>query len=204
MKLARTVSLSAVAALIAMTSMTTSAAMAESTQLCTNETGTCVEPMEIHWVSVGHAKILSSLANLECDMSLSGTVTLGLVTGGPVVIAPAVLSYSNCLNGASVTVIKQGTIKILNEGNELGTVTGSGFKILQEASTLHCVYSFESLKGHLLGPLKTGTNHDHVSYTEVEMHKVEGFFCPATTQLDLLFEDSNTSCEGPSAIWART
>ena len=197
MKLARTVSLSAIAALVVMASMMTSAAMAESTQLCSNETGTCVEPMEIHWVSVGHAQLLTNIATIECDMSLSGKVTLGLVTGGPVVISPATLSYSNCLNSIEITIIHQGTISILNEGNELGTVTGSGFAVLVQSGILHCVYNFVALRGHLLGPLKTGTTHAHITYSQAEMHKIEGFLCPETNKLDLLFQDS-------SAIWART
>jgi len=189
--------MAAVTAVAAMALVGASSAMAESTQLCTNETGTCVEPTTVHSVTVGHAVLLSSIVNVECDALVSATVTKGLVTNGPVVLNPATLSYSNCLNNASVTVIKQGTISVLNEGNELGTQTASGYRVLVEAVGLHCVYSAENLKGHALGPLKTGTNKDHVTYSEAEVKKVEGFFCPSVSKLDALFQDL-------TAIWART
>jgi hypothetical protein len=191
--------MAAVTAVAAMALVGASSAMAESTQLCTNETGTCVEPTTVHSVTVGHALLLSSIVNVECDALVSATVPKGLVTNGPVVLNPATLSYSNCLNGASVTVIKQGTISILTEGGEakeLATQTASGFRVLVEAVGLHCVYSAEGLKGHALGPLKTGSNKDHVTYSEAEVHKVEGFFCPSVSKLDALFQDL-------TAIWAR-
>jgi hypothetical protein len=174
-----------------------SAAMAESTQLCTNETGICVEPMEIHWVSVGHAVFLTSIVSFECDALMTGTVNLKLVTNGPVTINPATLSYSHCLDGCGASVTREGTLTILNQGNELADVGGSGFKVLGECVGLHCVYNFEKLLGHMLGPLKTGTNHDHVTYSSAELRAVEGFFCPSISKLDLLFQDL-------SAIWART
>jgi hypothetical protein len=188
----------AVAAVAAMALVGASSAMAESTQLCTNETGTCVEPTTIHSVSVGHAVLLSSFGiEVQCDALVTGTVTKGLVTNGPVKISPATLSYSNCLNNATVTVIKQGTISVLNEGNELATQTSSGFEVLVNTSGLHCVYTSKALAGHGLGPLQTGTGKDHVTYAGAVVNKVEGFLCPETSKLDALFQDL-------TAIWART
>jgi hypothetical protein len=189
--------MAAVMAVAAMALVGASSAMAESTQLCTNETGTCVEPTTVHSVTVGHALLLSSIVNVECDALVSATVPKGLVTNGPVVLNPGTLTYSNCLNGASVTVLKQGSISILNQGNELAEQTATGYKVLVEAVGLHCVYNAEKLVGHALGPLKTGTNKDHVTYVEAEVHKLEGFFCPSVSKLDALFQDL-------TAIWART
>jgi hypothetical protein len=173
------------------------AAIAGSTQICTNETGTCVEPMQIHWESVGHITLLSSIGNIECDVLMQTTVPLGLVTNGPVTVNPATLSYSNCLYTCTVTVLRQGTLSFLNEGNELGTVTSSGYEILHECHGIHCIYSLSGVKGHWLGPLRTGTGHDHVTYAEAEKPKIGGFFCPSVTKLDALFQDL-------SAIWLRS
>jgi hypothetical protein len=195
----------AIAAIVALALMGVPSAMANSTQLCENDTktdppaaGECKEPMTVHFISVnsedkpGHLKLLQETfigpITLECESLISGEVLLGLVKEGPVVIH-AEIQYSNCLNGAVVKVIKQGLISVLHLMNELADVTAAGFEVLVETNGAHCVYNTEKLVGHSLGPLnKEGDGDMHITYTKAEVNHGSGFLCPSTTKLDALFE----------------
>jgi hypothetical protein len=197
--------LAAIAAVAAMALMGVSSAMANSTQLCENDTktdppaaGECKEPMTVHFISVnsedkpGHAKLLAETfigpVTVECESLISGEVLLGLVKEGPVVIHGEI-KYSNCLNNAVVKVIKQGLISVLHLMNELADVTATGFEVLVETNGLHCVYNPTALVGHGLGPLNTeGDGDAHVTYTKAEVNHGSGFLCPSTSKLDALFE----------------
>jgi len=53
-----------------------------------------------------------------------------------------------------------------------------------------CVYNGEGLQGHVTGGLSSGSEPGpaHIAFAEQEMHRVSGFVCPKTLQLDALFK----------------
>lgn len=184
--------LAAVAAVAAMAFVGATSAMAEPTQLCTNDVpAACVEPMEVHFTSVNSkgesAKAtLLSVVNVECNVLILGTVVLGLSNPVKITVATAGLVYTNC-GGCTVTTLKGGTITVLRLGVELADINGSGFEVkVSCAGFINCVYGAENLTGHGLGPLKAAPNGT-VSYVKSPVKKISGALCPETSTLDGVF-----------------
>jgi hypothetical protein len=192
--------LAAVAAVAAMALVGATSAMATSTQACSNDTANaaptateCGRVTSSHFESVGHLKLVTKAGfvtvTIECDALLAATLPNTLAS--PLTTSTATLTYSNCLNGCSATVIANGSVSTLNTSvaNETSDVTAAGFEVLAECSGLHCVYDAVSLVGKGLGPLKTASGFDEVTYTNAEAHKVEGTLCPETSKLSGVFRD---------------
>jgi hypothetical protein len=76
-------------------------------------------------------------------------------------------------------------ILALKLGHELADVTGEGEVLWACTAGFHCVYDGVGIKGHALGPLLSTETNGDVTVTEQQMHKVSGFFCPATAKLTI-------------------
>src|SRR5690242_16926591 len=94
-------------------------AMAESTALCKVDENPCAEGNQIaavHEVSVGKAKVLSSVGIVECDVLFSGLATM---LANPVVISGN-FTWANCVQGGANCTLKEPSgfieIKVLKEG----------------------------------------------------------------------------------------
>jgi hypothetical protein len=199
--------LAAIAAVAAMALIGASSATATSTQLCKKFTvseaptsAECERATAAHFISVNeagtaaaHAKLVSETIfgtiTIECNALISATLPAELVTNGPIATTAATLSYSNCLGGCEVKVLKQGTIKTLNLDKELADITAEGFRVLAECSgTIHCVYDATNLTGAGKGPKLNASGKDEVSYNGSTVNKVEGFLCPSTSKLFARFQ----------------
>ena len=209
MKLTRMLSLAAVAAIAALALIGATSAMATSTQACKKDTASakpsaaeCERWLTAHFVSApykgaanNHLKLVTKsflgTITIECNALLTATLPDALAS--PLTTTSATLTYSNCLNGCSATVIKSGTVStlLLSVPNELSDVTAAGFEVLAECLGLHCVYDAKSLVGHGLGPLKTVSGFGEVTYENAVANKVSGTLCPDTSLLSGVFRDLN-------------
>ena len=161
-----------------------SVAMGESTALCEADESPCGSPVShVHYVA--EDIFILGPYDYHCDALLLASVG---ELGSPQALEGK-LTYSNCSGGCARTEIsKGGALSFLRTGTELGEVTGEGFEILSKCGALfHCVYTFENLVGHALGPLLATANNGEITYVEQSLSHVSGFFCPSETRLDAEF-----------------
>jgi len=184
MKLFKTLGLAALAALMAMAFIGASSAMAEWTTLCPEESSEC-EPVEhVHEESVGHAKLLSSFATVECEVLFLGD-TLEEGSGAPLKIHGS-FTYT-CLNGCTAEEENgPAEIKVLKEKTELATVTGEG--LVHVVCGLNCRYNGSGLSGHAKGALSAANEVGEISISSATVNKESGFLCPSTSKLDITTE----------------
>jgi hypothetical protein len=176
--------LAALAALMAMALVGASSAMAELTTLCSEDNNKCTPITHVHEESVGHAKLLSSFATVECEALFLGD-TLNSGEGNPLIIH-GTFAYS-CLNGCTAEEENgPAEIKVLKEGTELATVTGEG--LVHVVCGLNCRYNGVGLKGHALGALKAANGKGEVTISGATVNKESGTFCPSTSKLDITTE----------------
>jgi len=179
MKPIKMLGLAALAALLAMAFVGASSAMAEETNLCSNDIdASCTAITHVHETSVGKAKLLSSI-NVECNV-----LFLGEATAGAPLTVEGNFTYTNC---GSCTVEEIGgpvVIEVLKESHETGSVIGEG-EVHVNCSGLNCYYNGEGLKGTAKGPLLSTQANGEVTLSEQETHKVKGLFCPSTAKLDI-------------------
>lgn len=174
----------AVVAIFAMALVGPSAAIGESTSLCKEDESPCTSPVShVHYVAE-NIFILGPYT-YHCDALLLASVG---ELGSPQVLEGN-LTYFNCSGSCSRTEISEGgTLSFLRTGTELAEVTGEGFEILSNCgSGFHCVYTFENLTGHALGPLLSIASNGEITYVEQPLSHVSGFFCPKETKLDAKF-----------------
>jgi len=183
MKPIKMLGLAALMALLAMAFVGASSAMAESTTLCaTDSLSECNEITQIHEESIGHAKLLSSFATVECEVLFFGE-TLG--TGAPLIIHGE-FKYT-CLNGCTAEEENgPAEIKVLKEGTELSKVTGEG--LVHVICGLNCRYNGVGLAGHGLGALTAANGVGEVNISKAVVNKESGFLCPSTSTLDITTE----------------
>jgi hypothetical protein len=177
--------LAALAALMAMALVGATSAMATgSTALCKADESPCAAGnivTHVHEESIGHAKLLSSFATVECEALFLGDALNGGLSN-PLVIH-GTFTYT-CLNGC--TAEEQNSpaeIKVLRTGTELAEVTGEG--LVHVECGLDCVYNGVGLKGHGLGPLLVGSGNGRVVISGATVNKESGLFCPSTSKLDI-------------------
>ena len=199
MKKIKMLGLTVVAALTAMALVGVSSAMAESTALCSEDASPCPAGKlvsHVHEVTSGHAKLLTSITTVECNVLFLGDVSTKGLLGNPLAISGN-FTYTNCLNGCQATELNgPTTITVLKEGVELSKVTGEGLVLVNcSLFGLHCTYVGTGLVGHGLGPLLTakeepkGAVNGEVRTEGVETKKDpkdELSFCPSTSKLDIL------------------
>jgi len=177
--------LAALAALMAMAFVGASAAMAESTQLCSGDPsgagcGTPVSHVHETTLSGAQAKLLTSIVNVSCDVLFLGD-TGGL--GAPLTITGK-FTYSNCGNCTVEEVGGGVEIEVLKLGHETADVIGEG-EVHVNCSGLNCTYNGEGLLGTGKGPLLSSETNGSVTITEQVAKKVSGLFCPSTSKLDI-------------------
>jgi len=184
MKLFKTLGLAALAALMAMAFIGASSAMAEWTTLCPEESSEC-EPVEhVHEESVGHAKLLSSFATVECEVLFLGDTLEGGL-GSPLKIH-GTFTYT-CLNNCTATEENgPAEIKVLKEGTELAKITGEG--LVHVVCGLNCRYNGVGLAGHGKGALSAANKKGEVTISGATVNKESGFLCPSTSKLDITTE----------------
>jgi hypothetical protein len=178
--------LAALAALLAMAFVGASSAMAEKTTLCSTDESPCEIAnviSHVHETSVGKAKLLSSLLNVECDVLFLGDTVAK--TSAPLVIEGS-FTYSNCNNSCTATEENgPAEIEVLKEGHEKSKVTGEGLVHLVCGAFINCRYNGEGLIGTGKGPLLSAQANGEVSISEAETNKESGSLCPSTAKLDI-------------------
>jgi RHS repeat-associated protein len=184
--------ISILAGLLAIALLGASAAMAEKTALCSVDENPCKAIhaiTHVHETSVGKAKLLTILGNVECDALFLGDTVTG--TEAPLLIEGN-LTYTNCkLGGSGCTATEENgpaEIKVLKEGHEKAKVTGEYLVHVKCGSSLDCSYTAVGLAGTAKGPLLSAQTPDNgeVTISEQSLTKeVGGFLCPKTTKLDI-------------------
>ncbi len=172
----------------AMTLAGGSPAMAESTQLCTNDTSKCEEPSFVHFETSEKGAFLNEVLNVKCRMLITGTPS---GPGNPATVTLVTLSYIGCTFGCKMTGETFGTLLILKSGTELATVAAHNLVFNVNCfGFINCSYGSENLTGHLLGPLAAGLGNSHLTYSGAAVTAVKGESCPETAKLDALFISS--------------
>jgi hypothetical protein len=184
--------LAAIAAVAAMAFVGASSATATTTQLCSNHTGACVEPGTIHAESEGKGVLLNSFQQVECNVLILSTHLKGLAaagSGGQIDhVLAGDLRYTNC-EPCTVTVLTGGLLFGLRTGHEVGTITGTGFKVKVTCFLFfNCVYTSAALTGVALGPLLSANGTSLIHFNKAPVTSESGGLCPPTAELDVLFK----------------
>jgi hypothetical protein len=149
------------------------AAAAEETQLCTNDSeSSCTAATSVHVVSVGKGKLLSEI-NVECNVLFS---SLSVSAAGAPQTLTGHFTYSNCGTFCLVREVSaSSTIQVLRESHETASVTGNG-EVEVNCFFLECTYDGENLVGQAKGPLLSAQTPDNgeVTISGQETHPVEG------------------------------
>jgi hypothetical protein len=187
MRPTKTFGLAALTAMAVMAFIGATSAMAESTELCSEDTATftdqvCPAGKAVTTISstATTLELLTSISNLRCEFALLTASALAL--DAPQIFHATSLVYDLC--SCTVTPETLGVIEVLKEGTELATVKMVGFVIKLECFGFTCWYG--SATGHGLGPLITEDN-GHVAFTKATFNKVKGLFCPSESKLDATF-----------------
>jgi len=185
-KAIKMIGLAALTALMAMAFVGASSAMAESTTLCTADGSGC-GVSHVHEVSVGKAKLLSSVGTTECNVLFLGDISTTLAN--PLVIKGN-FTYTNCeLGGAGCTATEEhgpAEIKVLKEGHEKAKVTGEGLVHLTCVGFIDCSYNGIGLVGTGKGPLLSTQANGEVTLSEQSTtEEPGGLLCPKTAKLDI-------------------
>jgi len=177
--------LAALAALTAVVLAVPTTASAEQTALCAEEESPCAEPVEhIHAESVGHAKLLSSFATVECEVLFLGDTLEGGL-GSPLKIH-GTFTYT-CLNSCTATEENgPAEIKVLRDGTELAKATGEGLVFV--SCGLSCRYNGVGLSAHVKGALTATNGTGEIRISGQILNKESGFLCPKPSTLDIALE----------------
>jgi len=186
------VGLVAMAAIAAALFAVPAIATAEETSLCREDTAESSCPEEqaathVHLVSVGKAKLVTSIQTVECDALFLGDASS--LSGAPLVIHGN-STYTNC-NGACAATEENGPteFKVLKEGHETAKVTGEGLVHVVCGSSIDCSYNGTGLTATAKGPLLASHENGEVSLTEQTATKeAGGFLCPKTSKLSFVLE----------------
>jgi hypothetical protein len=185
-KAIKMIGLAALTALMAMAFV--GATSASATTLCNADENSCTNPTtSVHEVSVGKAKLLTSIGTTECNVLFAST-SIG-AGGGAVQTLEGNFTYTNCvLGGSSCTAEQAGTVEIKVEktGAEASKVTGEGLVHVVCAGFIDCSYNGTNLVGTGKGALSAGNGTGEVSLSEQSTTKeAGGFLCPKTAKLDI-------------------
>jgi len=180
MKQVKLFGLAALAALMAMAFSGVSSAIAQKTTVCGSD-GTNCGGTHVHEVSVGKAKLLSSLPTIECNSLFLGDAESS--EGVPLVINGH-YTYTSCNNFCTLSE-PAGTefrLELLRTASELGAATGEG-EVHVTCPFINCIYNGEGLEGHVLGPLTSSSANGNTVISGQETNKVSGS-CPEAAFLD--------------------
>jgi hypothetical protein len=185
-KAIKMIGLAALTALMAMAFVGTTSASA--TQLCNTDTEPCGSATtSVHEVSVGKAKLLTSIGTTECNALFSSTK---VGAAGKPQILEGNFTYTNCELGSSKCTATEengpSEIKIEASGTEEAKVTGEGLVHLVCGMSIDCSYNGTNLVGTGKGPLISTQANGEVSISEAATTKeAGGFLCPKSTKLDI-------------------
>lgn len=125
-------------------------------------TGTTIEA-----ASEGHAVLDSSIGTIECNSTVKGTTLDTGVAPETVEVKIETLTFTNCTNGAVVTVLQRaeshptGTLTIHTQEtnpNNNGTLTSFGTEVKISLGGLQCIYLTQNTDiGTLTGSSTTGS-----------------------------------------------
>lgn len=179
----------AATALMAMASMGGASAMAESTALCSVDENPCTNHIitHVHYLSLGHVKLLNPIATVECNsLFLGDALNNGLAS--PLVIHGN-FTYTSCLRECTLSEENgPAELKFLKLGHELADVE---VEVLLHAvcpSFINCRYVGSGQIAHALGPLLASMLRGDLILEEPVYEKESGILCPSTNKLDFLFE----------------
>ena len=197
MKAIKTLGLAVLGVLMAMALVGASSAMAESTQLCKDESSPCSSPStSIHEVSIGKAVLESALPTIECNVLFMSTSVGEL--GTPQIVEGNV-TYTACNNFCTVKEENGPSVfKVLKTGEELVGVVGEGL-VRVTCPFINCTYIGEGLEGHGLGALAAANWKGEVSIPEQELRKEAGGGeggCPEEAFLTVTLGSSQTTYIG--------
>jgi hypothetical protein len=162
-----------------------------ATTLCNADEESCSNATtSVHQVSVGKAKLLTSVGTTECNVLFSSTkVGAG---GGTIQTVTGNFTYTECLLGGSSCTAKEENgpteIKIEKTVSEEAGVTGEGLVHLVCSSFIDCSYNGVGLKGTFKGPLASAQTPDNGEVTLSEQSTTKeagGLLCPKTAKLDI-------------------
>jgi hypothetical protein len=185
-KAIKMIGLAALTALMAMAFV--GATSASATQLCKTDTSPCGSPTtSVHEVSVGKAKLLTSIGTTECNALFSSTTVGG---EAKVQILEGNFTYTECtLGGSKCTATEENgpsEIKVEKTAAETAKVTGEGLVHLVCGTSIDCSYNGTNLVGTGKGPLISTQANGEVSISEAATTKeAGGFLCPKSAKLDI-------------------
>jgi hypothetical protein len=157
------------------------------TSLCSTDGSGC-GLTHVHEVSVGNAKLLTSIGTTECAALFLGDAK-GASLASPLLLE-GTFSYSSCaLGGSRCTATEENgpsEVKVLKEGHETAKVTGEGLVHLVCGTSIDCSYTGTGLVGTAAGSLQAGQKNGEVSLTGQPVAKeAGGFLCPKESKLDI-------------------
>jgi hypothetical protein len=191
MKAIKVIGLAVLTALLAMSFVGATSAMAEKAQLCGHDGHPCEAVRHIHETSsVGgkeaKAVFLTSIGNTECNVLYLGDVT---AYGEPIKIKGS-FTYTNCVLGGSSCVITEengpAELEVKLTAAEEAEVTGKYLFHTVCSGFIDCSYNSTGLKATAKGPLKSTQANGEVTLSEQATTKeAGGFLCPKTLKLDI-------------------
>ena len=200
MKAIKTFGLAVLAALMAMAFVGAGSANAEALQLCGHDAPeglSCEAIHHIHLVSVGKAKLLTSLLTVECEELFLGDV----LSWGPPVIISGTLTLTGCTSGCTETEENGPTeLSVLKTGVETAEVTGEYLVHVKCGSSFDCTYNGVGLKGTVKGALTSTQENGEITFSEAALNKEAGFLCPKTAKLDITLKPLSTIYIAPRLL----
>jgi hypothetical protein len=188
MKAIKTSGLAVLAALMAMAFVGAGPASAEALQLCGHDAPeglSCEAIHHIHLVSVGKAKLLTSIGTTECEELFLGNV----VSWGPPIIISGTFTLVECkLGSTSCTETEENgpsELEVLKTGVETAEVTGELLVHLNCGGLLNCTYNGVGLTGTGKGALTSTQENGEITFSEAVLNKEVGVLCPKTAKLDI-------------------
>jgi hypothetical protein len=188
--------LAALAALMAMTFVAASSAMAGSTSLCkVHNENPCASGNRISHVheanSIGFWNFYTSIGNVFCAPLFLGDVKSANNLGAPLIIS-GTSSFSGCTSSfGNCSVTEENgpsEIKVLRTGHETATVTYQFLVHIVCSPWLNCRYTGVGLTATANGPLLSSGENGELSISGQELIKESGALCPASGELEVIME----------------
>jgi len=197
MRIGKTIGLAFVAAVAASAIAGASSASATTTELCKVHQEPCQAAnhwAEIHVISVGKTKVITSIATVECTGLFKASL---LALASPQIAHEVENVSSECTAGEAgaceVTTTALGLYRLLKTVLNLGTVSTGGrrFKV-KCGSFLNCEFAEDETEAPI-GTIEgaghqAGSGHGMFNIGPRTLKKVEGFLCPSSAKFAALYE----------------
>lgn len=186
--------LAAIAALASLAFIGASSASAQSTTLCKTSALPCPVGSQfptgtkIDGLTVGTSLLLTNLVTVHCHGSASGKITSAALANP--LLGTLVPSFTKCATtgGTACTVTTtSGTLLLLKTAPGVGTATiDNVLATVVCGAFINCSYTSAGVKFEALS-LKAGVPA-LLHANKVPLKNEGGFLCPATSELDALYE----------------